>query len=981
MNQTINQQAGSASNRSIRLLYAEDTSQDADLARSHFADYAPDFEIEVVGTGQACLERLRESAFDLLLLDYRLPDMNGLEVLREVVKAGAQWLAVPVVLVTGAGDEELVVKALRLGAASYVPKRDHYLETLPDLLRSVLKAQQRKQSLGLPAATDPRRILYVEHLRMDIALTLARFAEIAPYFMVDVAETCAAALQRLGQPHSYDLLLIDLRMPDQSGLEFVLEARARGLKMPPFLMLSGQGDDALAIATMKLGAADYIRKHEGYLDQLPYRIDIAIDRDRLDRLNEHLHLELATRREVEESLRTYQAELEMQNEQLRNSQTELDASRARYFDLYDLAPVGYCTVTEPGLILEANLTSARMLGVARHALVTQPFTSFICSDDQDLYYLFRKQIFESGEPQAYELRMVRHDGTQFWAHLAATVVHEAVGTNATNDGVLRIVLGDVSERKLAEAALRKLAKALEQSPESVVITDIAARIEYVNDTFINATGYSREEVIGQNPRILGSGRTPAATYTALWRALAEGLPWKGEFHNRRKDGCEYVEFAIITPLRQPDGSISNYVAVKEDITEKKRLARELDDHRHHLEELVARRTTELVAARQQAEVASQAKSAFLANMSHEIRTPMNAIIGLINVVRRSGVTVEQAERLTKIDGATKHLLSIINDILDLSKIEAGRMQLETTDFALSSILDNVASIIDQTAREKGLRIEIDRDAVPHVLRGDPTRLRQSLLNYAGNAVKFTEKGSVVLRAKLLQKTGDDLLVRFEVADTGIGIAPAEINRLFSAFEQADSSTTRKYGGTGLGLALTQRYAILMGGTAGVDSTPGQGSTFWFTARLKEPKRPEAIAAPTEVADAEALIRQKYQGRAVLVVDDEPINREVAEILLQDTGLIVDKAADGSDAVAMAGKTVYAAILMDMQMPKLDGLEATRQIRALPGYRDTPIIAMTANAFAEDKARCLAAGMNDFLVKPFDTNTLFATLLKWLSATC
>jgi PAS domain S-box-containing protein len=737
-------------------------------------------------------------------------------------------------------------------------------------------------------------------------------------------------------------------------------------------MISGLGDDAIAIATMKLGAADYISKHEGYLEQLPYRIEIAIDQDRLNRINGQLQVELATRRQVEESLRSYQVELEMQNEQLRSSQTQLDASRARYFDLYDLAPVGYCTVSEAGLILEANLTAARMLHVDRAALAKQPFTAFIFTGDQDLYYLFGKQIFESGEPQAYELRMVRHDGSQFWAHLAATVVHG--GDGGDGGTVLRIALGDVSERRAAEELLRKLAKALEQSPESVAITDIAGRIEYVNEAFINITGYRREEVIGQNPRILSSGKTPPETYVALWQALTHGHPWKGEFRNRRRDGTEYVEFAIITPLRQPDGSITNYVAVKEDITDKKRLAVELDEHRHHLEELVARRTAELVAARQQAEAANQSKSAFLANMSHEIRTPMNAIIGMINLLRRAGVTAEQAERLDKIDSAGKHLLTIINDILDLSKIEAGRLQLESTDFPLSAILDNVASIIAQTAEDKGLHVEIQRDAVPQWLHGDPTRLRQSLLNYAGNAVKFTQKGSVILRARLLEESGDDLVVRFEVADTGVGIAAEEQARLFRAFEQADSSTTRKYGGTGLGLALTERFARLMGGAAGVDSTPGTGSTFWFTARLKKPERQQYLAPAPALSDAEHLLRQGYLGRHVLVVDDEPINREIADILLHDSGLVVGQAEDGNEAVTMASNTSYAAILMDMQMPHLDGMEATRQIRKLPGYRDTPIIAMTANAFAEDKARCLAAGMNDFLIKPFAPESLFAALL-------
>jgi PAS domain S-box-containing protein len=805
-----------------------------------------------------------------------------------------------------------------------------------------------------------------------------------------------------------------------------------------------------------------------------------------------------------------------------------------------------------------------------------------------------------GTPAELEYRIQRRDGSTAWVSDRAALVRNEQGQALFLQGVVV----DITAQRRAEEERRMLSHALENGPASVLITDRVGNIEYVNRKFTEVTGYQPEEVVGKNPRLLQSGRTPVEQYRELWETITAGREWRGTFCNRKKSGELYWEAATITPIRDSNGDITRYVGLKEDITQQRevlealRLSEErfrvaaesasallwewdlasgairyfgrfvepiqqalgaqlpptyqawqelvhpedrarveaamaehlgsgapfreqyrvvMGDRHVYLEgrgtavrdregrpykwvgmvtditavrrteeklsrlaaivqssddaivsldlngtitswnpaaerlcgytaqeavgqpvailapaelgaelaraleqarggqparcdrtfavrkdgerlpvslsvspiqcrsgevlgaSIIARDITEREQAQQALEQAlaaareaTELKSRFLANMSHEIRTPMHGILGMSELLADTPLSEEQRDCAGAIRDSAAALLRLLNDILDLSKIEAGRMELESVVFDAAKEMELAQATLAATAQMKGLRLSVEIEpGLRRPVRGDPLRLRQVLLNLAGNAVKFTEQGEVTIRGEIAAENNYTVTLRFVVRDSGIGIRPDQQARLFESFMQGDGSITRRYGGSGLGLAISRQLVELMGGHIRVESEPGCGSTFSFTAALEK-------AETAEPAEPRPAAQGTLHHRRILVAEDNEVNQKILLRFLKRAGCRVDLAPSGQEAAEAALGTRYDAILMDVHMPRMDGYTATAEIRrGENGHGRTPIIAMTANAMKGDREKCLAAGMDDYLSKPVRLEELKDLLCRWV----
>jgi PAS domain S-box-containing protein len=765
-------------------------------------------------------------------------------------------------------------------------------------------------------------------------------------------------------------------------------------------------------------------------------------------------------------------------------QAEADSRRLteELDDLYHHAPCGYHSLSPDGTIVRINDTELRWLGYSRAEFGEgRNIREFLTAASLDTFQHNFPRLLSEGRIDEVEMTLVRKDGSTLPVLLSATVIRDASGQALAT----RSALIDFSQLRQQQDNLRR---ALSSAPMAVRVASLRDnRVLFMNRAFCDLVKRDEADAMGMD---IASTYVDPAVFREIQQALGRGdMVLNKLVHLHLRDR---PEIATVWAL-------ASYMVI--DYDGQPAVLAWLYD------------VTQLHDARARAEAANRAKSAFLANMSHEIRTPMNAIMGLNHLLLRDETDGLQRSRLEKVSGAARHLLQVINDILDLSKIESGRMMLERRNFSVDEVIQRAVEMVRARADDKRLELIVDTDHLPPRLLGDPTRLSQMLINLLSNAVKFTPHGWVALRGQLIAESGRDLEVHFEVQDTGPGIAPETHDKLFQAFEQGDASTTRLHGGTGLGLALTRHFSQLMGGTTGLHSTEGEGSTFWFTARLERATDSpatghapslsglhallvddlaearesvsarlmelgmsvetctsgvEALALVAERASGgrffdlliidwqmtpidgvetlrhitellgagkppvalvsayddpqlwrqareaggdmvllkpltgttlkdglsrllqregprshsdrvdatEARLRAAYLGRTVLLVEDNPINQEVAVSLLEAAGVAVDTCDNGQQAVDQTLEKDYALVLMDVQMPVMDGLQATRLIRARSGD-SLPIIAMTADAFGEDQLACLEAGMNDHLAKPVDPELLFSALMRWL----
>ncbi|WBS02358.1 PAS domain S-box protein [Pseudoduganella sp. SL102] len=661
----------------------------------------------------------------------------------------------------------------------------------------------------------------------------------------------------------------------------------------------------------------------------------------------------------------------------RLAEVALRNSSQRMASVFNAVTNGLVVLNGEGVILECNAAAARMLGPAAASGARlwpgthedgQPFVA-------DQHPVLRA-LATGRSVRDVVMGVTGDNGGTCWLSVNAEPMRDELG--AATMAVASLT--DITERKNSADALRqgeqRLQEIIQMMPIGLFLKGPDRRMLLMNPACERQFGYTMADLHNGTYAHLHTPKEVAEFARRDREAFARGEQIDYEetlFNPALRQHLTLRTFK--KPVFDEHGEPVYLICMSIDITEGKRQEQALRELNEHLEERVAQRTEQLDQAKQVAEEASQAKGQFLANMSHEIRTPMNGVIGMAHLALKTDLDPRQRDYLEKIRFAGEHLLGIIDDILDISKIEAGKLEIEQAEFPLDQVIETLTTVVAPKAAAKDLRLDIDVDPdVPPVLRGDSLRLGQVLINYANNAIKFSERGTIGLRVRRLGGSDTHCLLRFEVSDEGIGMTEQEMGKLFQSFQQADTSTTRAYGGTGLGLAICKELAQLMGGEVGVTSVPDAGSTFWLTAQLGVGSARTDALPPVPAAEAASL-----KGAHILLVEDNTFNQQIGLEMLEEAGAAVRLAGNGAEALAELAESRFDCVLMDVQMPVMDGLEATRRIRADARLAGLRVLAMTATATSDERERCLAAGMDDFIAKPIQPALLVRTVAAWLPA--
>jgi PAS domain S-box-containing protein len=615
---------------------------------------------------------------------------------------------------------------------------------------------------------------------------------------------------------------------------------------------------------------------------------------------------------------------------------------------------GYYEIDLVGNFLEVNETTQHIVEMEREETIGANFAQFTDSEGAEQLFKIYHELFRTRDPVKNIVYNIHTpSGTVKTLEASASVIEDDEGLVQGFRGIVR----DITEKQRQEEQIRKLSQAVEHSPSIVIITDQVGEIEYVNPIFEKITGYSLDEVRGQSPRLLKSGQTSAGEYGRMWQAITRGESWRGEFHNRKKNGQTFWVSSSISALIDAEGQPTHFIAVQEDITDRKQAE------------------TELEAAKEAAESANRSKSAFLANMSHELRTPLNAIIGYSEILMEDAEDLGQDDftpDLENIRTAGKHLLLLINDVLDLSKIEAGKMEIFIEETHIPALVKEIAGTIQPLVEKNDNTLVVDLDLELLTIQTDQLKIRQSVINLLSNASKFTKKGTITLEVGYAGEEREAVI--FSVRDTGIGMTPEQVQKLFQPFTQADSSTTRKYGGTGLGLAISQRFCELMGGRITVDSVFGEGSIFSIWLPLVNQDKP-VLEPGVDPGQPESPAPEETIG-TVLVIDDDAQAREMMTRHFRREGYCVQAAASGPEGIDLAREMGPDLITLDIIMPGMDGWAVLSALKADPELNEIPVAVIS---MIESKKTGFSLGASEYLMKPVERQQLAQMMVKYRPA--